>query len=127
MDDAGQPPPHRAADHQLDAARVRLLDEARRRPAKVDERCRMHDPVAASKGLVDRGCVRHVADDYVVRDAGDQAIGFEGGAHFRGVAHQEPHFMAGSDQRPHGVRAGETRASGDEHLHRVLLSRRPRH
>ena len=62
MDDAGQPAPRGAADDQLDATRVGVLDEARGGTAQVDDRRGVNDSVAAGKRLVDGARVRHVAD-----------------------------------------------------------------
>ena len=114
MDDGRESEPRCAAHHQLDAAHVRVLDDARGGAAKLD-RCRgMDHTVAAAECLLNRARVGHIANHDVV---GDDAQRLEHCANLRGIAHQQAHVVSGAGERTHGVRAGESGAAGDQNLH----------
>jgi hypothetical protein len=85
-----------------------------RSKAQVDQRGGVHDSVAAGKRFIDGSRVRHVADHDV---SGNEAVRLEHGADLGGVAYQQPDFVPCSDERTHGVRAGETRAASNKYLH----------
>ena len=120
VDDPRDAALHRAADHQLDAPRVRLEHLLRHRAPHIDERRAVVDGVAAGHRAIDRLGVRDVADDDVL--VGDlEALRREDATGLLGVADQQPHPVAGLEEAAGGVRAREARAPRHHHAHRSTI------